>query len=100
MNDKVRYGFRGIFILSLLYYAFWICYGIKCAINGIDSGWVAPALSDGTVYYGWKGFMEGIGVGVAVTFMAAWYVPLYQIIYLIGLGIIKHKEKKAKRRDT
>ena len=93
MKINIAIVFKVIFLLTLCYYLVWILFGVKCAITGIDSGWVAPALSSGEKDFGFDGFSSGIGVGIFFTFTYAWFVPLYQVIYLITCGMIKLKKR-------
>ena len=68
MKINIAIVFKVIFLLTLCYYLVWILFGVKCAFTGIDSGWVAPALSSGEKDFGLDGFSSGIGVGIFFTF--------------------------------
>ena len=81
--------FKAIFLLTLLYYAAWIVFALVSMITGIDSGWAMPAMSNGEKDYGVDAFFSAFGLGVFVTVMRFWFIPLYDVIYLIGSGIAK-----------
>ena len=95
-NDKHIDIATILFFISLLYYGLWLIYALGCAIFGIDSGWAMPAMSDGSKDYGLEGFCSGIAIGILYTVEKFWFIPLYQILYLISAGILKIV-KKAKR---
>ena len=77
--------FTWIFRISLVYYVLWLLLGIHCAIFGIDSGWIAPALKNSSSprEYGREGFTSGLAMGFILTVCGGWVVPLYQAVYLI-----------------
>ena len=86
-----------LFILSLGYYCAWICFAVFSIYFGSASGWIAPALSNGEILYGTESFVNVIGMGIFVTVVGLWFIPLYQIIYVIVVGIsklIKHFKRK------
>lgn len=61
--------------------------------HGIDSGWAMPAMSNGDLMYGFKAFFSGIIIGILYTIELFWFIPLYQVIYLI-YSIINYLIKK------
>ena len=75
--------FKLIFLISLLYYAFWIILAIILSFTGIDFGWAMPAMSDGRLMYGIDAFKSGIIIAGLYTIEFFWFIPLYQIIYII-----------------
>ncbi len=75
--------FKTIFLLSLSYYLFWVVLSIYLSFRGIDSGWAMPAMSNGDLVYGFEAFSSGIIIGVLYTLQFFWFIPLYQIIYII-----------------
>ena len=95
-NDKHIDIATILFFISLLYYGLWLIYALRCAIFGIDSGWAMPAMSDGSKNYGLEGFCSGIAIGILYTVEKFWFIPLYQLLYLISAGILKIV-KKAKK---
>ena len=87
-NNKRISILKFIFLISLLYYVFWIILSIYFFFHGIDSGWAMPAMSNGDLIYGFEAFFSGIIIGVLYTIELFWFIPLYQVIYLI-YSIIK-----------
>ena len=87
-NNKRISILKLIFLISLLYYVFWIILSIYFFFHGIDSGWAMPAMSNGDLMYGFEAFFSGIIIGVLYTIELFWFIPLYQVIYLI-YSIIK-----------
>ena len=81
--------FKVLFLLTLLYYAAWIVFALVSMITGIDSGWAMPAMSSGEKDYGPEAFSAALGLGIFVTAMRFWFIPLYDAVYLIGSGIAK-----------
>ena len=81
-NTKIPI-FKFIFIISLLYYICWIIWSIYLFFHDIDSGWAIPAMSNGDLMYGFEAFFSGIIIGVLYTIELFWFIPLYQVIYLI-----------------
>ena len=81
--------FKFIFIISLLYYICWIIWSIYLFFHGIDSGLAMPAMSNGNLIYGFEAFFSGIMIGLLYTIELFWFIPLYQVIYLIYDIIIK-----------
>ena len=61
---------------------------IILSFTGIDFGWAMPAMSNGDLMYGFEAFFSGIIIGVLYTIEVFWFIPLYQVIYLI-YSIIK-----------
>ena len=82
-----------IFLISLLYYICWIIWSIYLFFHGIDSGWAMPAFSNGDLMYGFEAFFSGIIIGILYTIELFWFIPLYQVIYLI-YSIINYLIKK------
>lgn len=87
-NNKRISILKFIFLISLLYYVFWIILSIYFFFHGVDSGWAMPAMSNGNLMYGFEAFFSGIIIGVLYTIELFWFIPLYQVIYLI-YSIIK-----------
>lgn len=83
-----------LFLISFLYYIFWLGYCMMLYRNGADPGWAAPALGDGTIVYGWEAFGIGTGTFLFFTCTYGWFVPLYQLIYAIVRFIRRKKQKR------
>ncbi len=97
---KIHSFFKFIFILSLLYYVFWIIVSIKYSITGISSEYVGIHIESlcnhiHTTYYGLEGFMAGIENCFIYTVFLFWFIPLYQVIYII-INIVNKIRKKTK----
>lgn len=86
--------FKTIFSISLLYYLLWIVISIYWSFKGIDSGWAMPAMSNGDLMYGFDAFSSGIFIGILYTIQVFWFIPLYQIIYII-CSLVNHFRKKS-----
>ena len=98
-NNKLHLIFKFIFILSLLYYIYWLIISIKYSIMGISSEYVGIHIESlcnhiHTTYYGLEGFAAGIENCIIYTIFKYWYIPLYQAIYIIISIIIKCIRKK------
>lgn len=65
---------------------------------GSTSGWIAPALSNGEILYGNESFVNVRAMGIVATVAGFWFIPLYQIIYAIVVGIFK-LTKHFKEKD-
>ena len=89
MKKKLKIIFRILFWLSLFYYVFWLLYAVRLFFDGIDSGWAMPAMSNGEKVYGAEAFASGIAIGLLATAEYFWWIPLYQVIYLIAAVIRK-----------
>ena len=98
MKKTLKTVARVIFILSLAYYIFWILYAIFCSFTGIASNWLMP-VGSGTLLYGIDGFVEGLGVGIVYTELIFWFIPVYQLIYIITIIIIKIVNKIKARKN-
>lgn len=99
-SNKIYSILKFIFILSLLYYVFWIIVSIKYSITGISSEYVGIHIESlcnhiHTTYYGFKGFLAGIENCIIYTLFIFWFIPLYQAIYII-ITIVNRIRKKAK----
>jgi len=93
-NSKKTSIFKIIFLISLLYYVFWIVCSIYLSFKGIDHGWAMPAMSDGELIYGFEAFWSGIIIGLLYTIELFWFIPLYQVLYIICCIIKKIRIKK------
>ena len=93
INNKRISILKFIFLISLLYYICWIIWSIYLFFHGIDSGWAMPAMSNGDLMYGFEAFLSGIIIGILYTIELFWFIPLYQVIYLI-YSIINYLTKK------
>ncbi len=99
-NNKIHSIFKFIFILSLLYYMFWLIVSIKYSITGISSEYVGIHIESlcnhiHTTYYGFEGFWAGIENCIIYTLFIFWFIPLYQAIYII-INIVNCIRKKVK----
>ncbi len=99
-NNKVYSIFKFIFILSLLYYMFWLIVSIKYSITGISSEYVGIHIESlcnhiHTTYYGFEGLWAGIENCIIYTLFIFWFIPLYQAIYII-INIVNCIRKKVK----
>ena len=93
-NNKKNSFFKIIFLISLLYYIWWIALSVFFSFKGIDSGWAMPAMSNHDLMYGFDAFFSGIVIGLLYTFTFFWFIPLYQVIYII-YSIINYFRKKS-----
>ncbi len=99
-KNKKTFVFKFIFRLSLLYYAYWIIVSIMYSITGISSEHVGVHIESlcnhiHTTYYGLDGFMAGITNFFIFTIFLFWFIPLYQVIYII-VNIVNNIIKKIK----
>ena len=85
--------FKIIFLISLLYYIWWIGLSIFFSFKGIDSGWAMSAMSNHDLMYGFEAFSSGLVIGLLYTVQFFWFIPLYQIIYIV-CSIINYFRKK------
>ena len=92
-NNKRNSVFKIIFLISLLYYICWIVWSIFLSFKGIDSGWAMPAMSNHNLMYGIDAFFSGIVIGLLYTIQFFWFIPLYQVIYIV-CKIINYFRKK------
>lgn len=93
-ESKIITFFRIIFFISLLYYIWWIVLSIYYSFKGIDSGWAMLAMSNHELMYGYEAFYSGIIIGVLYTVQIFWFIPLYQVVYII-FRLIKYFRKKS-----
>ena len=94
--------FKIIFILSLLYYLFWFIVSVKYSITGISSEYVGIHIESlcnhiHTTYYGLEGFWAGVENCIIYTIFLFWFIPLYQVIYII-VNCIRKKVKKSNEK--
>ena len=99
-KNKIHLFFKFIFILSFIYYIFWLIVSIKYSITGISSEYVGLHIESlcnhiHTTYYGFEGFCAGIGNCIIYTLFMFWFIPLYQAIYII-INIVNVFRKKVK----
>ena len=95
MKESKNNTFFGIiFLISLLYYIWWIILSIYFSFKGIDSGWAMPAMSNHELMYGYEAFLSGIVIGLLYTVQIFWFIPLYQVVYII-CKMIKYFRKKS-----
>lgn len=94
-NKKISF-FKIIFLISLLYYIGWIVLSFYFCFKGIDSGWAMPAMSNHELMYGAEAFFSGIIIGLGYTIQVCWFIPLYQVIYIV-CSIINIFRKKLDR---
>lgn len=94
-NEKRKSFLKIIFLISLLYYIFWIVLSVFLSFKGVDSGWAMPAMSNHDLMYGFDAFSSGIIIGLLFTIQFFWFIPLYQAIYII-CSIINYFRKKLK----
>lgn len=94
-NKKISF-FKIIFLISLLYYIWWIVLSFYFCFKGIDSGWAMPAMSNHDLIYGTEAFFSGIIIGLGCTIQIFWFIPLYQVIYIV-CSIINYFVKKLDR---
>ena len=55
-NEKRKTLLKIIFLISLLYYIFWIVLSVFLSFKGVDSGWAMPAMSNHDLMYGFDAF--------------------------------------------
>ncbi|MBR4110424.1 MAG: hypothetical protein IKK43_01870 [Clostridia bacterium] len=99
-NSKIHSFFKFIFKLSFLYYIFWLIVSIKYSITGISSEYVGIHIESlcnhiHTTYYGFEGFCAGIENCIIYTLFVYWFIPLYQVVYII-INIVNSIIKKVK----
>ena len=99
-SNKIYSFFKVIFRLSILYYIFWLIISIKYSITGISSEYVGVHIESlcnhiHTTYYGFKGFCAGIENCIIYTLFMFWFIPLYQVIYII-INIVNFIREKTK----
>ena len=94
-NNEKNSFFKIIFLISLLYYIWWIALSVFFSFKGIDSGWAMPAMSNHELIYGVDAFFSGIVIGLLYTIQVFWVIPLYQAIYIM-FSIISYFRKKLK----
>lgn len=82
-GNKRNLFFKKIFLVSLLYYIFWIILSIFLSFRGIGSGWDMFAMSSHDLIYGFDAFFSVIAIGLLYTIQIFWFIPLYQAIYII-----------------
>ena len=98
-NDKSKISvFTILFYFSLLHYVIWLFISVILAINGVDSGWAMPAMSKGKLMYGWSAFWSGIVIGFLTTAKYFWWIPIYQIIFIIVM-LVKKITNKSKQKN-
>ena len=90
--------FKVLFLISLLYYVVWIVIAVISMFVGVNTDWAAPALSDGELDYGFEAFEGMLEIGVLKTLFYCWFIPLYQICYLIG-RLFRWLFKKCREAD-
>ena len=100
VKDKIHSILKFIFVLSLLYYIFWLIVSIKYSSTGISSEYVGIHIESlcnhiHTMYYGFEGFGAGIENCIIYTLFIFWFIPLYQAIYII-ITIVNRFRKKVK----
>lgn len=100
-KNKIHTFFKILFILSLLYYAIWIIISIKYGITGISSEYVGIHIEslcnhDHITYYGLQGFLAGLQNCYVYTFFIFWFIPVYQVIYIL-INIINSIIKKVRK---
>lgn len=100
VKNNIYLILKFIFILSLLYYIYWFILSLKYSITGISSEYVGIHIESlcnhiHTTYYGLEGFTAGIQNCFIYTLFIFWFIPLYQIIYII-VNFINYIRKKVK----
>ena len=88
-----------LFILSLFYYVYWLINAIIYSIVGISSEYVGIHIESlcnhiHTMYYGFDGFKAGIENFIIYTIVLYWYIPLYQVVYIV-INFIKKRKRKS-----
>ena len=53
-----------------------------------------PAMSNHELMYGYEAFLSGIVIGLLYTVQIFWFIPLYQVVYII-CKMIKYFRKKS-----
>ena len=103
-KSKISSFFRVIFKLSFIYYLIWLIISIKYSILGISSEYVGVHIEslcnhEHEMYYGLEGFTSGLTNFFIYTLFLFWYIPLYQIIYLLITSIAKFIKKIKNRNE-
>lgn len=97
--SKLRVFFKILFWISLLYYVYWLIVSVYYSIVGISSEYVGIHIEslcnhEHITYYGWEGFRAGLVNCWCFTLFIFWFIPLYQVIYLLVLGVRRILKKK------
>lgn len=100
MKKTIQLIFKFIFVLSLLYYVFWLILSIKYSIWGISSEYVGVHIESlcnhiHTTYYGFEGFFAGIQNFIIYTLLKFWFIPVYQVVYIIVKKVSRVRESKS-----
>ena len=66
-NEKRKTLLKIIFLISLLYYIFWIVLSVFLSFKVVDSGWAISVLSNHDLMYGFDAFSSGIIIGLLYT---------------------------------
>ena len=88
IRKKISSFFKILFILSLLYYVYWIFASIFYSIVGISEEYVGIHIESlcnhiHEMYYGMDAFLAGLENCLIYTIFMFWFIPLYQIIYIL-----------------
>lgn len=82
-----------IFLVSLVYYLFWLVLAIYFSFKGVNYnfGLSLPASST-KIEYGLSAFKDTIVIGALYTIFYFWFIPLFQILYIIYACVKKKKQ--------
>lgn len=103
-KNNIHSIFKFIFRISFLYYIYWFIVSLIYSIVGISSEYVGVHIESlcnhiHTTYYGLEGFIAGIENCMIYTLFIFWFIPLYQVIYIIVNSIyIRKKVKKSDKK--
>lgn len=91
-NRKRISKLKVIFLFSLVYYLFWLALAIYFSFKGVNYnfGLSLPASST-KIEYGLSAFKDTILIGGLYTIFYFWFIPLFQILYIIYTWIKKKK---------
>ena len=81
--------FKRIFSISLLYYWVWFLLSVYWYFAGIEDGWGGSS----SLVYGPFAFVNGLFRGIICTIYFFWFIPLYQIIYIICTSVKRSRKK-------
>ena len=97
MKINVKRVFFILFLLSLLYEAYWLIQIIQAAFVGVDSGWPMPAMSNHIMIYGPEASLNMFVIGLLYTAECYPWIPVIQCVYLL-VNLVIFCVKRWKRK--
>lgn len=96
MKTVVKRIFQFLFLLSLLYEAYWLIQIIQAAFWGVDSGWAMPAMSNHEMIYGPEASYNMFIIGLLYTAECCPWLPAFQTGCILA-GVVLRFAQRAKR---